>query len=180
MPPRPAPDDAHFIKWANRLQNVPRWSVVPVIRRQSVAEHSFMVAMIARYLATHHADSGSLEFHWVVLLDAMMHDIDEAAKGDSPSPVKEHKPVDPTDQIKVVVKCADYLESLLYIKAERLMGNSFMNGQILMDVQLRLHYWWDEFQWNPANGSKPITSDLIRMVTDVCYDTTDLHPGLEK
>lgn len=68
-----------------RLQHTMRWSIVPTTRTQSVAEHSFNVAMIAGRIARHAPiciDAG------VLREAALMHDAPEAILGDMPTPTK--------------------------------------------------------------------------------------------
>lgn len=78
-----------------RLSYVPRWTIVPMNRSQSVADHSFRVASIVmqicgrlatRYGAalSHEVDATSL------VMAALWHDISECLTGDIPSPAKIH------------------------------------------------------------------------------------------
>ena len=74
----------------NRAQDVVRWHIVPNNKKQSVAEHSWAVAMIANQTARMleqtlhvHLDKGSM------LEYAILHDIEEVIVGDTPTPVKQ-------------------------------------------------------------------------------------------
>lgn len=115
------------------LSTVPRWSIVPTLRPQSVAEHSFRVAAIAleicrqingedlpaMVLVEQHA------LHW-----AIIHDGPEAETGDIPYPVKKHLdlrfmeqklcPWYHPDKIHKaeakIVKIADKVEEVLFIR----------------------------------------------------------------
>lgn len=69
-----------------RLGTTKRWSVVHVTREQTVAEHSYMVAMLALRLAE--ALKLPPETKLKVLTYAMLHDADEAWTGDIASPAK--------------------------------------------------------------------------------------------
>lgn len=72
------------------LADVPRWAVVGTTRQQSVAEHSFNVAAIARCIVLrkcdwdhdHEPDLG------VVLEWALLHDASECVTGDIPAPIR--------------------------------------------------------------------------------------------
>lgn len=85
------------------LCHVPRWSIVPVIRPQSVAEHTFRVAVIANALTTRAVKSlvrikkvweGNKYDHQITgLIDdvtayALTHDMAEGFTGDIPAPAK--------------------------------------------------------------------------------------------
>lgn len=66
------------------LCHVPRWSIVPHTRHQSVAEHTFRVLVIARELA---ADLG-IRLRSGDLLAILTHDAPESKTGDIPTPAK--------------------------------------------------------------------------------------------
>lgn len=70
------------------LSHVPRWSIVPHLRPQSVAEHSFRVACIARELCRLVGCSSIAEnaIEWAILHDAV-----ESRTGDIPGTVKFDK-----------------------------------------------------------------------------------------
>lgn len=78
------------------LAIVPRWSIVPHRRSQSVAEHSFRVAAIALEITRginrgmFHPSAVLLEHR--VLLWALVHDGPEAETGDIPSTIKKQLP----------------------------------------------------------------------------------------
>lgn len=68
-----------------RCSSVNRWIMVNVSREQSVAEHSFNVAIIAARIAEE--VNPDLKPH--VMAAAILHDIPEVITGDIPTPVKE-------------------------------------------------------------------------------------------
>lgn len=76
------------------LALVPRWSIARVIRRQSVAEHTFYVAMYADQIA-HMLDWYNARGHEVpqicgwLLISALWHDVEESFTGDIPGPFKK-------------------------------------------------------------------------------------------
>lgn len=114
-----------------RLADVPRWVIVPMKRRQSVAEHSFRVAVIA----------GELAAYWMgkkgpgveVVMAAIVHDADEAYTGDVPGNLKRNYPTlkenleriairergspipSYTPEAAAVVKLADVVETVTYL-----------------------------------------------------------------
>jgi len=67
-----------------RLSIVPRWTIVPMNRHQSVAEHSFRVAVIALEIA----EAEELEEVAAIVKLALIHDAAECFTSDLPTPVK--------------------------------------------------------------------------------------------
>lgn len=70
------------------LSHVPRWTTHPVARPQSVAEHSYRVAVIAMHLASR--CNLKVPAMYDVVWWALIHDGPEAKTGDVPSPFKVH------------------------------------------------------------------------------------------
>jgi 5'-deoxynucleotidase len=68
------------------LSFVKRWSIVRTIRSQSVAEHTFFVAMYANDICAALGVDESI--HLAVLQKALWHDVDEIFTGDIPGPAK--------------------------------------------------------------------------------------------
>lgn len=118
----------HHLKKARRLSIVPRWSIIPTIRQQNVAEHSFQVAVLTRYLVSFHAESSSRVFFSECLIEALGHDMEEAVEGDMPGgPVKKkdfEALTKEKGQVWAVVKMADMLEAYLFLEEERALGNA--------------------------------------------------------
>ena len=114
-------------------QNIKRWTIVATIREQSLAEHSFNVAMIARDIAVEAGmdDSNIVKY-------ALDHDLDEIMTGDIPSPAKVRMGMSTMDSGKedsfykgkslskcskeeiLVVTAADLIDSYLFIKYNRI------------------------------------------------------------
>lgn len=72
------------------LYKIPRWTIVDMRRKQSVAEHSFQVALLAislydfmQYPVPHNSFDRESAFMW-----ALDHDMDEIRSGDIPAPIK--------------------------------------------------------------------------------------------
>jgi 5'-deoxynucleotidase YfbR-like HD superfamily hydrolase len=108
---------------------IPRWSVVPVTRRQSNGEHIFLVARYAVLIA---GLLGSKVNRFSLLDYALRHDDEEAVTGDLPSgsPLAAHKGEPERDEIYLIVKAADRLEAYQYGIEEVMLGNQFMSAQI--------------------------------------------------
>ncbi len=122
-----------------RLQTVPRWGIVRTIQKQTVAEHSFYVALIAPRIAIKlyrwsPADPRMYDLHRYALL----HDQLEAVTGDVPAIAKtcvdeqriaamfgDHIEEDPLadDELRAIVKVADLYETARFLATEMSMGN---------------------------------------------------------
>lgn len=124
-----------------RTQHVRRWHIVQSKREQTVAEHSFMVAMISMAIMKEFEitspETRSLVFEW-----ALMHDLPEVVLGDTVSPVKAKAKqafkimedmVDPKlrvfeevlpDIIIRIVKAADYIDALKFLDTEGVNGQA--------------------------------------------------------
>ena len=114
-----------------RLSGIQRWGVIEMSRRQSVAEHSYNVAMISRMICERGlfgplTTKQSMEW-------ALYHDLPEVASGDIPSSWKQSNPVmfanlesemfpvyasfksrqSGTD-VKGIVKIADYVDAIQF------------------------------------------------------------------
>jgi 5'-deoxynucleotidase YfbR-like HD superfamily hydrolase len=72
-----------------RLSNLKRWGIVEMSRSQSVAEHSFNVAMIAAYIVDR-LPSGvkPAGLRETVINWSLVHDLPELVTGDIPTPIK--------------------------------------------------------------------------------------------
>ena len=102
----------HFFAYLYRLRFIQRWSLMRNAVPESVAEHSFQVALLAHALCTigRQVFSKDVPTDAVVTL-ALFHDAEEVITGDIPTPVKHHN--------------AQLLASLRQVEAlasERLLG----------------------------------------------------------
>jgi len=119
-----------------RSGEVTRWHIVQTHRHQSVAEHSFLVAMIAMRLCDVLDVDSSVRHD--VLQHALMHDMPEVYMGDLPTPIKRMMGDDLCDKIEVfesrvefsgmnchtpedstvglIVKIADMLEAVAFLE----------------------------------------------------------------
>lgn len=69
------------------LSHVPRWTIIATSRQQSVAEHSYRVAVIAQFLVDYIKNINDRD-GMTLLRWAIMHDGPEAITGDVPTPFK--------------------------------------------------------------------------------------------
>lgn len=132
-----------FSPFETRLSHVRRWPITRTIRQQSVAEHSFRVALWADRIAKKYFNiTGAVELYQITRF-ALLHDQLEAFTGDAPSSVK---PVDwddvvydrfrtkimehpnGSDAIYTIIKIADMCEAIIYLHEESSMGNHSILG----------------------------------------------------
>lgn len=125
---------------------VTRWSTTPCIHRQSIAEHSFYVALYTDAITHLLKWDDRLRYH--ALHWALVHDMPETVTSDIPGPVKrivtsakmlkqtedsifhdlgEMYFPEPTEIIKRVVKAANLIDEVFYLRTEILMGNKFLD-----------------------------------------------------
>ena len=112
-----------------RALDVIRWNMVPTQRQQSLAEHTFMVAMIAEQIASECSIGAGMVVHM-----ALYHDLEEVMTGDIPAPTKRklkeaginfgamgifnqlgywREGSLPRDH--AIVKCADYIADIVFL-----------------------------------------------------------------
>lgn len=128
-----------------RLMQVKRYPISYMNRDQSVAEHSFGVALIVMELTKTLRDRELAE---AALEYALVHDAEEVYTGDIPSSFKrvlrEHAPNvsvlldgrqdNIPDEVKAVVKLADYLEAIYYLR--EFGGSRLSRDVVLKDILL--------------------------------------------
>lgn len=97
-----------------RASSVSRWHIVRTVNHQSVAEHSFNVAMIAMEIGNR---LGYQNWREKIAVAALEHDLDEIHAGDIPTPAKPQDKVWMYDawSIGKIIKVADVMEALWFI-----------------------------------------------------------------
>jgi hypothetical protein len=142
-----------------RLSVVNRWQVMPTIRKQSVAEHQHNVAKIAERLAEEVFGVIDYTTLYLVVAYALEHDDLEAVIGDPPSytkpyldeqtmaldfaPFMRDPPEDPPMLVRIIVKCADYIDAAVFLRVEISMGNRTVVG-VLRDLERRFKYYCED------------------------------------
>lgn len=173
-----------------RLSSVPRWSGVPTLRPQMVDAHSFHVAPIALWLAESHARVGPKKRVDEILMTCLVHDEGEAVYGDVPSPSKrivgpalkifdEAKGYGghPSEDIKVICKCADCLEALIFCEEEKAMGNTSLQ-YVWDDILNKLDTNWSKFDWDTGRGDKPTARQLTASLWAILH--ISVHPVMSE
>lgn len=170
------------LRYSRRLGFVPRWVVMPTIRRQSVAEHCFHVAQTALWLLYYlvpncRGDS----FRGELLMYALNHDNDEAISGDQPSP---SKPVSSTvsyaNTVRAIVKAADLMEAYAYISEESHLGNRYGMESVAQDLETRMMKHFQHLPWDPTkykHDQKAMRGLIVEYLEQV---TPRVHPVMEK
>ena len=118
-----------------RLSSIKRWAIVEMSQEQSVAEHSYNVAMISMMLIDEVEEEGDVEAPelFMSLFWSLVHDLPELLTGDIPTPAKKHMDLDKLDQenfpiywevkrrtmitsTATIVKAADCIDALQFAK----------------------------------------------------------------
>ena len=112
------------------LSYVPRWGIVAMDRPQSVAEHSYRVAMIALRIASE-ADVA------IDLAEILAHDLEEAHTGDTPATEKDDEAdrAEPLTQFERILRLADCLEAYTWFL---LHGHALQRDFVLTHTKGRI------------------------------------------
>lgn len=158
------------------LRHVPRWTVVPTIQKQNVAEHNFFVvrytSMLCDLFGAHTHD------RLMALECAIEHDDGELFTGDIASPVSQAFPVlkdymkeqleehlgrnskdKYTFVVRRIVKLADWVEAFLFLADERAMGNGLIRQWIFDYVKEGMFKAYHEI--DPQDQHLPQFMDMI-------------------
>lgn len=128
-------------EFEERMSWVPRWCIVRTIQKQSLAEHSFRVALAAPRFAVKYFMVSPTDYELLYNISrlALLHDQFEAFSGDIASPAKGWfgspqfesfhaervtENVAPLDtRVYQAVKMADLYEALVFLNVEVSLGN---------------------------------------------------------
>lgn len=169
----PRPQVATFFQnlW-RELSYVPRWGIFRRNRDQSVAEHSYYVAVYAGQIAEMVSWKGD---RGILFQACLNHDLFEGRSGDIPAPFKRQMHMDQRyleaewdyfyanfydqlpvlaalrgdPQIAALVRVADRLEGCLYLATEWMSGNRYAGcmgtpGSPARDMRLSLDKAWKQ------------------------------------
>lgn len=158
-----------FNELDHRMSVVKRWGVVQTIRQQSLAEHSYNVAVLALRISREWFGMSYDAVLLSVLEWSLHHDSWETITGDPPSYMKpyidearaidtfiangagENFPDKPhNDFARIVVKIADYIDALIFLRMEVSLGNKSVVGHI-KDIEQRFKNYLAE---NPIQSVK--------------------------
>ncbi len=166
-----------------RLSSIRRWGIIEMSRDQSVAEHSYNVAMIAFAIASHDSfgevmggDHG--EFLGSVMKWALVHDLPEVVSGDIPTPVKKYlgSALDDMEEdmfplfseyggrvsylAHAIVKVADFIDAIQF--ARKFCVDS-RKDRIIADMIAKMDKHMDAIA---KNGDVPITEAVEKVWPD--------------
>jgi hypothetical protein len=105
---------------ALKLSHVPRWSIIDMLKDQTVSDHSYRATIIFLYLIKELNLQENHRFLGDMLLASLFHDVAEARTGDIPSTYKreEDKGVSVADAgapvVHEVFKIADCIEAIIW------------------------------------------------------------------
>lgn len=151
-----------------RLSSIKRWAVIEMSRDQSVAEHSYNVAMISMALIdkiTSQYPGAWTRPRQEILHWALVHDLPELVTGDLPTPIKAHigsavneleeklfpkyskmkESMERNVDLRIaqgIVKAADWIDAIQY--AEKYCVDSRRN-EIIDEMRLKLHLYCNDF-----------------------------------
>lgn len=107
--------DMTLVKNQLLLQDITRWHIVPTVMRQTVADHTYGVMVIALKICSL-LPKGTVVDPYAVLLEAMSHDMGEVGFGDVPDGgrTQEQKQAEWDAMVSVhrIVRLADVLERI--------------------------------------------------------------------
>ncbi|MFD2613471.1 5'-deoxynucleotidase [Paenibacillus gansuensis] len=85
--------ESHFLAYMYRLRYIERWSLMRNTHKETVAEHSYHVALLTHMLCTIGSEiyGRSVDANQAAAA-ALFHDSTEVFTGDIPTPVKHHNP----------------------------------------------------------------------------------------
>lgn len=161
------------------LSIVPRWSIVFTTQRDTVANHSYFVAVYAHMIARVIKWKGPRDY---LMFLALCHDMDETVTGDMVSPVKSHildnekydeyvdsrmhsrmggmvneladlshnLPIKILDEADLIVKAADRLDALFFLIMELRRGNKVIE-KLVHDAERKLEGAWRELPADEAH-----------------------------
>lgn len=154
-----------------RSSGVKRWTIVTTSRDESIAEHSFLVALLASEIAERATLSTTERNH--VVLDAMYHDMHEVQIGDIPTPAKKkgyvtvHFPTEAniekwspySAKTEEVVSYADLIQSWWFISQ---WGTGRHAEEVARHVYLRLLKKFEK------NNPPTLTTDIEAWDCRIC------------
>lgn len=174
-------------EFEDRLSVVPRWTIVRTIQKQSVAEHSFRVSLIAEKIAVHWYGVTDHIILYRIQRFSKRHDLLESITSDVPSIVNDlmgHDEVsvrysdipdlflefNPNPIEKLIVKQADCLEAMIFLNTEVALGNNSVTN-VYNDVQEGLQATYEAAR---AFGAY---LDIIRAdVRETMLELSTVHP----
>lgn len=138
-------------RFDRNLADIRRWAIVRTVREQSVAEHSFFVAMMMPRLLREYGFTDSVLVAEAIEY-ALAHDRDEVLSGDIATPIKKRLDAESLKRIAdeygvravcsnpvilAATKVLDLFEAALFLNEEMALGNSRV-CDVLFVIQRKL------------------------------------------
>lgn len=138
----------------HRMSHVYRYSSVPVIRRENVAEHSWYVAFYAFLIGQDLVQHGHVVDFGKMLSRALVHDLDESSTGDFLRHIKYGHPDLKRALDEVSISMIGRIESKLRSNGREIMVNwqsakdDDLEGHVIQVVDLArvITYVWEEIK----------------------------------
>lgn len=157
------------------LAHVPRWSIIPVIKRQSVAEHKYYVTLYCSHIC--HA----LDLGCSILIEAMRHGLEhdrsESYTSDIPGPVKRSV-IDPEKEQWYELK-----EDLRRFTMQKYDTNKVVVAiRKLADLMDEYAYWFEEGVLGNQRSAQMMTviRPALKEAADKVGDLTNNKPRVHK
>lgn len=183
------------MKDVHRSLDTKRWQIVKVARTQSIAEHSFMVAMLVERLChlLHLGNDDTLR----AIRYALHHDLPEVYTGDLPTPLKslgggavkeaisdfesvvelnDRPLMDDDPFITSIIKAADLIESVLFLRDNAMTDHGKRIKANIMDrIQSMVNDWSNAeyFDWPTSGEMASVVLILLDEVLDGGETTLD-------
>lgn len=145
-----------------RTSEVTRWHMVRVRREQSIAEHSFLVAMIAMRACELMKINDSL-FIGYLIQKAMFHDLPEVYIGDIPTPVKRTL-IGPHANKEI-----DWFESSVWFAGYSVTANHNMFADKVNDI-IKLADTVEAIVFLDHHGEGPYALDAMAKLMNRAYE----------
>lgn len=168
-----------------RLSVVKRWTVISTLRKQSLAEHTLNVIILAERIARQWFGITDEAKLYQIVRRALYHDYFETISGDYPSYMKrfvmetgaeaefadllEGVDVHEKDElVHVIIKIADYTDACIFLRMEISHGNVSVTS-VLHDLERRFNEWCDSKLINNAKVCAGVYQLYLVQVVDELF-----------
>jgi 5'-deoxynucleotidase YfbR-like HD superfamily hydrolase len=163
-----------------RIGIVNRWQLAPVLRRESVLEHSVTVLMIYGWLCARYDVAANIDS----VMTALLHDSDEAITGDAPSTNNKTSAMKRAERCMnfeyALLKAADYLESIVYLNEERASGNQRLEDCLISTVDDYYYPWMERANALITGEADAHHAVARKILTDMLHIySPSRHPSME-
>lgn len=167
-----------------RLSNLKRWGIVEMSREQSVAEHSYNVAMISAYIVDQLPNEvKTAQLREIVINWSLVHDLPELVTGDIPTPIKEliRTSLDGAEEdlfpqlmnykkghsslAMAVCKAADLMDAIQYAR-------KFCVDSRKVEIISEMVFFLDELADDMLEGNE--ATELGKVIRQICKDEKTL------